>query len=243
MKQAISNIISSTVSSDLIIGGAPLTVTVSARARRMRLRVDPRTGSVLLTVPRRVSQRRALAWAAEHEEWVEAALANIPAAVPILPGTLLPLYGKPHRIDWSAGRPRRVEVMEGRLRVGGPAVGLEGRILRWLKRHAAELLGRETREFAAKADVKVARVGIGDPVSRWGSCSAKGAIRYSWRLVLAPEIVRRATVAHEVAHLVHMNHGPDFHQMVERLLGEDPRPARLWLRREGAALHRFGRRA
>ena len=241
MKRAISNIISSIVSSDLTIGGAPVTVTVSPRARRMRLRVDPRTGSVLLTVPRRVSRRRALAWAAGHREWVESALANIPAALPILPGTLLPLYGTPHRIDWSANRPRRVEVAEARLVVGGPAEGLEGRILRWLKRHAAELLGRETRALAAQAGVKAARVGVGDPVSRWGSCSAKGAIRYSWRLVLAPEQVRRATVAHEVAHLVHLNHGPEFHRLVERLLGEDPRPARAWLKREGAALHRIGR--
>ena len=79
-------------------------------------------------------------------------------------------------------------------------------------------------------------------MSRWGSCSAAGAIRYSWRLILAPEFVRRATVAHEVAHLVHLNHGPDFHALVERLLGADPRPARAWLKREGAALHRIGPR-
>ena len=57
---------------------------------------------------------------------------------------------------------------------------------------------------------------------------------------MAPDFVRRATVAHEVAHLVHMNHGPDFHALVEALLGTDPAPARRWLRREGAALHRIG---
>lgn len=114
--------------------------------------------------------------------------------------------------------------------------------MRWLKAHARDLLGRETAEFAAKAGVAVARVGIGDPVSRWGSCSAGGAIRYSWRLILAPDFVRRATVAHEVAHRVHLNHGPAFHALVEELLGADPRPARAWLKREGAALHRIGPR-
>ncbi|MDP8994550.1 MAG: M48 family metallopeptidase, partial [Pseudomonadota bacterium] len=86
------------------------------------------------------------------------------------------------------------------------------------------------------------RVAVGDPISRWGSCSSSAAIRYSWRLILAPDWVRRATVAHEAAHLVHMNHGPAFHALVGELLGEDPRPAWLWLRREGAALHRIGRR-
>jgi predicted metal-dependent hydrolase len=87
--------------------------------------------------------------------------------------------------------------------------------------------------------VSVSRVGVGDPLSRWGSCSASGAIRYSWRLILAPDWVRRATVAHEVAHRVHMNHGQAFHRLVEELLGVDPKPARLWLRRSGASLHRI----
>ena len=231
------------MSSERSLAGAPLTLRVSPRARRMRLRVDPRTRSVLLTVPRRVSERRALAWAAGQREWVASALAALPEALPIAPGSLLPLGGVPHRIDWDPARPRRIEVEPGRLLAGGPADGLEARLLRWLRARALVLLERETREFAAKADVAAARVRIGDPVSRWGSCSSSGAIRYSWRLVLAPEFVRRATVAHEVAHLVHMNHSPDFHALVRALLGADPKPARLWLRREGAALHRIGRAA
>ena len=223
-------------------GGVPLTFKVSQRARVMRLRVDPRTGAVLLTVPRRTSWRRALDWAVGQRDWVEAALADVPARLPIGPGTIVPLYGAPHRVDWRADRPRRVEVVQGALVAGGPLEGLEMRLLRWLKRHALEVLDRETRFFAERAGRPVARVAVGDPVSRWGSCAASGAIRYSWRLILAPERVRRATVAHEVAHLVHMDHSRAFHALVEELLGEDPRPARLWLRREGGALHRIGRR-
>ena len=124
--------------------------------------------------------------------------------------------------------------------MGGPIEGLEARLQRWLRSEALALLREETREFAGKAGVMAAKVGVGDPVSRWGSCSSAGTVRFSWRLILAPDFVRRATVAHEVAHLVHMDHGPDFHALVERLLGADPKPARLWLRREGAALHRIG---
>lgn len=241
MKRAIWNIISSTAPSDAAtIGGAPVLIKVSPRARRMRLRVDPRTRAVTLTVPKRTSQRRALAWAAGHRAWIEAALADIPEPMPFAPGGTVPLEGLPHRLDWDPARPRRIERGEGRLLAGGPIEGLDHRLLRWLKAHARDLLDRETREFAAKAGVMASRVAVGDPVSRWGSCSSKGAIRYSWRLILAPEFVRRATVAHEVAHLVHLNHGPDFHALVEQLLGADPRPARAWLRREGAALHRIG---
>ena len=207
----------------------------------MRLRVDARTGSVVLTLPARASERKALQWAAGHREWVEAALANVPAAKVMEAGSEIPFHGEPRRIEWSAAAPRTPRVEPGRIVIGGPAEGLEARLLRWLKQHARTLLDQETREFAAKAGVSVTRVGIGDPASRWGSCSSSGAIRYSWRLILAPEWVRRATVAHEVAHRVHMNHGPAFHALVEELLGSDPKPARQWLKREGAALHRIGR--
>lgn len=233
------------MSSDLSFRGgsttATLTLKPNPRAKVMRLRVDPRTGAVQLTVPRRVSARRAIAWAAGQREWIESVLAGIPPREEIAPGGAVPLYDIPHRLDWSAERPRTIRLEDGRLVAGGPRDTLDGRLLRWLKAHALEVLERETHAFAAQAGVRVTQVGVGDPLSRWGSCSASGAIRYSWRLILAPDFVRRATVAHEVAHRIHMNHGPDFHRLVEHLLGADPKPARLWLRREGASLHRFGR--
>lgn len=216
-------------------------LSVSPTARAMRLRVDRRTGEVVLTIPRRASRRKALAWADGHRDWIEARLAEVAPARPLAPGTDLPLYDLPHRIDWSPDRLRTPRLEAGRLVVGGPEEGLEARLLRWLRRHALDTLAAETAEFAAKAGVRVTRIGIGDPLSRWGSCSSSGGIRYSWRLILAPEWVRRATVAHEVAHRVHMNHGPDFHFLVETLLGADPKPARLWLRRHGPSLHRIGR--
>jgi predicted metal-dependent hydrolase len=208
----------------------------------MRLRVDRRTGEIVLTIPRRASRRRALEWASGHREWIEKQLLEVRAAERIEAGATVPLRGEPHRVEWSAERGRAVVARDGRLLVGGPPENLEARVVRWLKREALDLLSLETGEFAATAGVTVARVGIGDPVSRWGSCSAAGAIRYSWRLILAPDFVRRATVAHEVAHRVHMHHGPDFHFLVERLAGADARRARLWLRRHGAGLHRIAPR-
>jgi predicted metal-dependent hydrolase len=231
------------VTSELRFGTDATIITVkrSPRAKAMRLSVDPRTGAVLLTVPRRASERKALEWAAGHREWIEKALADVPPLVPIEPGAAIPVYGAPHVIDWRPERRRVVRREAGRLSLGGPLENLEPRLLRWLKAEARTVLTRETNEYAAKAGVKVSRVGIGDPVSRWGSCSESGAIRYSWRLIMAPDFVRRATVAHEVAHRVHMNHSRDFHRLVKNLFGADPSPARHWLRREGASLHRIGR--
>ena len=242
MTLAIWNTISSTAPSELRIGEIPVRLKVSPRARKMRLSVDPRTRAVLLTVPRRTSQRSALAWAREHESWIERALADIPPSLAFAPGESVPLYGEPFTIDWDPARPRRIELADGRLIAGGPRDGLDRRILRWLKAEALRVLTLETRDYAERIGATLTNVGIGDPVSRWGSCSSRGAIRYSWRLILAPEFVRRATVAHEVAHLVHLNHGPDFHALVAEIFGADPRPARAWLKKEGTALHRIGPR-
>jgi predicted metal-dependent hydrolase len=218
-------------------------LSVSPTARAMRLRVDRRTGEVVLTIPPRASRRKALDWASGHRDWIEAQLAGIAPPLRLVPAATLPLYDRPHLIDWRRERPRVPRLEPGRLTVGGPVETLEPRLLRWLRRHALDILSGETGAFAREAGVTVARVGVGDPLSRWGSCSASGGIRYSWRLILAPDWVRRATVAHEVAHRVHLHHGPEFHRLVERLLGTDPRPARSWLRRHGPLLHRIGRAA
>lgn len=217
-----------------------LTLRTSPTARSMRLRVDSRTGAVVLTVPRRVSRQRALAWAARQRAWIEGALARVPPPERLGPDAEVPLYGSPHPVDWDPERPRTVRLEEGRIVTGGPLETLEPRLLRWLKRHALDLLSAETAEYAARAGVAIARVAVGDPVSRWGSCSSAGAIRYSWRLILAPPEVRRHTVAHEVAHRVHMNHGPAFHALVAELFEGDVAAARTWLRREGGRLLRFG---
>jgi len=238
--RGISSIISSTATCELSLGGAPLTLRVSGRARRLLLRVDRRSGGLTLTVPKGVSRRRALAWAAEHGDWARRAVAALPTRVALEPGAVVPLYGRPHRIDWAPERSRRVVVEGDVLRCGGPAETLEARLLRWLRAEALAVLTAETRAVAAGERLAVERVSVGDPRSRWGSCTGSGNIRYSWRLIMAPDFVRRATVAHEVAHLVHMNHGPHFHALAARLFGGDPAPARAWLRREGAVLHRIG---
>jgi hypothetical protein len=238
--RGISSIIWSTATSDLSLGGAPLTLRVSSRARRLLLRVDRRSGGLTLTVPAGVSRRRALAWAAGHDEWARNAVAALPARVALAPGGRLMFRGEKCRIEWAEEHPRRVALRDGAILCGGPRERLEARLLRWLRAQALSLLETETRALAATLGVSVARVSVGDPRSRWGSCSGSGNIRYSWRLVMAPDFVRRATVAHEVAHLVHMDHSPRFHRLVEQLFGEDPAPAREWLRRQGASLHRVG---
>ena len=224
-----------------MFGAAPLVVRRMAQAKALRLRVDPRDGAVRLTMPARGPIAPALAWVESKRGWVEAQLAVMPARVPIGPGTVLPYEDGRLIVDWRADGPRGPRIDGDRLVMGGPEALIARRVLRWLAARAAAVLDAETRDYAALAGVSVGRVGVGDARSRWGSCSAGGDIRYSWRLILAPPAVRRATVAHEVAHRLHMDHSPAFHAAVTRLYGRDPGPERDWLRREGARLQGFGR--
>lgn len=210
------------------------------RARRWTLRYDARQQQLCLSLPPRGSTRAALDWAAGQGDWLDRVLARSVAHQPLNHGTVIPFRGIPHPVNWEAGRPRRVECVDGMLRVGGDRTGMERRLVHWLREQALAELSAQSSAMAARLGLAVRSVGMGDPRTRWGSCTATGAIRYSWRLILAPPEVLTATVAHEVAHLVHMNHGPDFHALVAELLGREPKAERAWLRHHGAALHAVG---
>ncbi|MEN2787752.1 SprT family zinc-dependent metalloprotease [Sphingomonas qilianensis] len=220
---------------------AELEIVRNARSRRAKLSVDPASGRVRLTLPARAPLKAALRWATEQREWIDRQRARLPQARPLVAGALVWIDDGERLIDWDESRPRRVTIEGNRLICGGPADGLSRRIELWLRREALRVLSAETAEFAAKAGVTVASVAIGDPKARWGSCTSRGAIRYSWRLLLAPRFVRRSTVAHEIAHRIHMHHGPEFHALADALTEGDPAESRAWLRAHGAALHWVGR--
>lgn len=217
----------------------PVQVRRSARARAYRLTLDSARGGLRLSMPARASLRKALAWAQNHEGWVRAQMAKQPDAQRLIDGAIFPLEGRDVRIRWVKGATRTIRLEEDRLVLGGAAESVGARVARWLRARAKTVLEAETRQLAAAHGLGVASVGVGDPRSRWGSCTSGGTIRYSWRLILAPPEVRRATVAHELAHRLHMDHSPAFHAAHARLLGADPRPARAWLKQHGAALHRY----
>jgi predicted metal-dependent hydrolase len=220
---------------------AAIEVVRNARARRIRLAVDPRDGKVRLTLPARASLKKGLAWAETHRDWIAAQQARLPASRPLTPGARIPFRGGEVEIAWLPAGPRTPRLEGDRLLCGGPEDGVERRVARWLRAEALRVLSDDTAQYAERAGVSVTRVSVGDPRGRWGSCASSGAIRYSWRLILAPDSVRRATVAHEVAHRIHMNHAPAFHRLVAQLYEADPEPARAWLRRHGAGLHWVGR--
>lgn len=236
---------SSTGTSEALFRHEALPLPVEIRgirgARRLRLRLDEKRGVLKLTGPLRMNRRAALSWAAEQSAWVEAQLGAMLPAEPFVPGARIPIEGEDVLLDWSERAPRTPSLTGGELVCGGPLEGFGRRIELFLKRRALDVLSRETAEIAERGGLTVRSVTVGDADTRWGSCTSEGRIRYSWRLILAPPEARRYVVAHEVAHLKHLNHGPAFKAFERELFGGNPEPAKLLLRRVGSRLKRIGR--
>jgi len=219
----------------------PLSVRRNRTARRISLRIDvPRRGAIL-TLPQRTGIRAGLDFVAEKALWLRNAHARLPEAQPFAAGAIVPFAGFPHRIEhrpdarggvWR--EPARADELP-RIVVTGGAEHLARRLRDWLKREALAVLEARTRATAARIDKGIARVSVRDTRSRWGSCARDGRVHFSWRLILAPEMVLDYVVAHEVAHLLHMSHGPRFRAALDRLTPHR-REAEAWLRVNGAGL-------
>ena len=220
----------------------PIEIKRLRNARRLRLRFDEAAGRLKLTCPCRTSRRSALAWALDQREWIETQIARACPAEPFVPGASIPLEGREVRILWREEWPRTPQLVANGLQCGGPESGLGRRIEAFLKRRARDAMSSDIAEYAAAAGASPRSVTIGDAATRWGSCSSEGRIRLSWRLILAPPDVRRYVAAHEVAHLLELNHGAEFKALEARLFGPGVSQAKAALRRIGPRLRRIGLR-
>jgi predicted metal-dependent hydrolase len=192
-------------------------------------------------MPWRHSASAALDWVAGQRPWIDRQLAAAPPSLPLRDGEIIAVEGVKRRILHDPTARRGVRIDGDLLLVGGPADSVSGAVERWLRAVARERLSAEAARIAAMAGVSVRSVSVGDPASRWGSCTSSGAIRFSWRLILAPPDVLRFVLAHEVAHRLHMDHSPAFKAAEERLFGGPVASARSELRRLGPSLRAVGR--
>lgn len=217
-------------------GNPPLTVQVqrSARARRLSLRVSRLDGRIKVTLPKRVPLSEAKAFVADREDWLRGQLTEI--ELPIVPaaGDTLVIDGAPMML--RAGTGRRAVLGEGvvELPPNRPMTALAA----LLKDQARARLVGASDHYAGLLGRSYGRVTLRDTRSRWGSCSSRGDLMYSWRLILAPSQVLNYVAAHEVAHLQEMNHSDAFWAVVEQL-DPDWRASRDWLRQNGMQLHRY----
>lgn len=194
---------------------------------------------MVVTLTRRAGRRQGLDLLQAHAAWVMARLAALPAATPFVPGALVPVGGQSYRIVHLGTLRGATRLGEGVLEVAGDAAHLSRRVADFLRAEARRRIAVLATAKAAMLGRPPPRISIKDTKSRWGSCAPDGALAFSWRLVLAPPEVLDYVVAHEAAHLVHMNHGPRFWALC-RELSPHAAAAKAWLSAHGARLLRYG---
>ena len=209
------------------------------RARRITLRVDAREDCAVLTLPARASLESGFGFARERAGWLARKLAALPPLTPFDDHAVIPFRGARLLIRHLPPAGPDPVLMGGVLRVPGDAAGLAARVKDWLRGEALGALTRAATQNAASIGRAPPPISIRDPRARWGSCSAKGRLSFSWRLIMAPPIVLDYVAAHEVAHLLHLDHGAEFKATLTGLAARQAE-ARDWLAREGSGLHRYG---
>jgi len=218
----------------------PVTFVRSARARRVSLRVDPAQRRIVLTAPLRMSRATAISFAEAQAGWIAARLKRLPAQQPFIDGAELPLLGVPHRIRHRPDARGTVWLEGAEVHVAGRAEHLPRRLRDWLTAEARRRITPLALAKAEKVERPVKRVSLRDSRSRWGSCGPDGGLSFSWRLILAPPDVLDYLVAHEVAHLVHMNHGRHFWALARELCDGPMETPQAWLKANGERLLQYG---
>ena len=215
----------------------PLQVRRNDRARRLTMRLSADGSAVLVTIPRWTPTREALAFASSRIDWLERQAARIPAVAPVGPGSSFPFRGALVSVTHDPSTTRTVRLEGDSVRLGGPVESVATRLSRWLRAEALARVSEDLAHYCEQAECESPALSLSSAQRRWGSCSARGAVRINWRLIMAPDMVRRSVVAHEVAHLAHFDHSPRFKAHLGSLFEGDLAEADRWLKREGRSLY------
>ncbi|MEL6485526.1 MAG: YgjP-like metallopeptidase domain-containing protein [Pseudomonadota bacterium] len=220
----------------------PIVLRRHPTAKRLTLRLAPDGSAVRITLPKWAHGNEAMAFAHARRDWLAEQYARIPRRAGPQAGGDIQFRGRAVRIDWDEDAPRRPQLAGSSLTVGGALDGLEARIRRWFEREALSAFEADLAHYVAAARLEPVPIGLSRAQKRWGSCSDGGAsgvrrIRINWRLIQAPDFVRRSVVAHEVAHLVHFDHSPAFHALLGDIFEGEIALADRWLKENGRSLY------
>lgn len=219
----------------------PIIIRRHARSRRLTMRMAPDGSELRITMPTWGRTREALDFANSRIGWIEKQLAKVPQPIDLDDGAQLPLRGNDLTIRWQDGGPRKVRREDDTLLVGGPRDRLNARVQRWFEAEALSVMHRDLAFYCERAGLPLPELRLSRAQRRWGSCTGERdngrCIRINWRLVMAPDNVRRSVVAHEVTHLVHFDHSPAFYHLLDRIFDEEISAADRWLKDKGRTLY------
>jgi predicted metal-dependent hydrolase len=218
----------------------PLVVRETRKAKRYTLRLRPEAaGEVVLTLPRYYSKKHVLGFIEQSKPWLAKQIAKRTPKLAYVDGMVLPIFGKQYELRHKSSGSFRSWWGNDHLLIHSPTDKFEHFVQKSLHQVAKQFLRERTTHYANQLSKSVNRISLKDTRSRWGSCTADGNISYSWRLIFAPEQVADYVCAHEVAHLVELNHSLKFWKIVEEFC-PDYQIFRQWLRQNGKSLFQYG---
>jgi predicted metal-dependent hydrolase len=215
----------------------PVVLRRTSNAGRLTMRLAPDGSEVRVTLPRWGRTAEALAFVDSRRAWLSQQLLGLAERRPVLSGSVITYRGAELIVSHDRTAGRKPQPDGGQLRCGGPAEALERRVRAWLRDQAKALSQGDLSQYCTQIDRAPPPLALSNAGRRWGSCASNGTIRINWRLVMAPDFVRRSVVAHEVAHLVHFDHSPRFHALLAEIYEADISAANAWLRRNGRSLY------
>ncbi len=214
---------------------------ISPKAKRLALRLNRKTFSIDLVIPKRTSTRKINAFVNSNQDWIDKTLSSLPQTVYFSNGAIFPFFGEilTLKITKSSSVKRTKIAIEGsQLCIDTYLNDITPRLKRWIRDETKKRLEKLAFEKASQLGKPLSKVSVRDTHTRWGSCGHKGAISFSWRLAFAPYSSIDYVVAHEVAHLKHMDHSQKFWSTCESLC-EDYAQGKSWMRENGLELMRY----
>ena len=183
----------------------------------------------------------ALRFLEQKRAWCERIYNNAPQKQSVRPGDVIEFLGRRVVLRHDPARRANDFILNDNgsalLIVGGGADMFERRVRDFIRTQFLDAVKQMIR--TAPRELWPRRIAIRDTSSRWGSCSTSGTMSFSWRLAFAPMDVMRYVVMHELAHVVHMDHSPEFWKTVGQLYGFGVERAKRWLNVHGAELHKY----
>lgn len=217
----------------------PIDLLLRSKRKTVALIIE-HDGRLIVRAPLRLSLKRIEAMVAEKAAWIEQKQEQVRAAHPKLPqfaageafwylGKRCPLEIVPAStpLVWSGGRFHLSQAVQSKAREV---------FTRWYKNQARSLITARVEAFAGQHGFVYQNIRVSSARTRWGSCSAKGTLSFTWRLVMAPLEVIDYVVVHELAHLKQPNHSTRFWELVQAIL-PDYKTRRQWLKTNGRGLN------
>lgn len=213
---------------------------INPRAKRLSLRVDTKAGVIKLSIPKWTMQWQIDRFLKKNEPWIADRQASLLPKINIESGVAIPFRGqdKTIQLQHHTKRTTSIDVENDTIVIKTSRVNPSSNMKRWIIEQARAIIEPLAHEKAARIGKTISKIDLHDPSSRWGSCSSDNRLMFSWRIIMAPPEALDYLVAHEVAHLKHMDHSKQFWDLCYSLC-DGSEHGHDWLKQNGNTLMRY----